>query len=77
MGDKVIRLVAKPDECRQSAIDTLRGLLAEAEAGSIIAVTGIVECRDGNYRHFGSSTMSRLQTSGALLEAAINRLNKE
>jgi hypothetical protein len=77
LGDNVVRLVAKSDECRNSTIETLKALLAEAEAGQVITVTGIAENSDGTYRNFGSTTMSRLQTSGALLEAAINRLTSE
>lgn len=71
-----VRLHTVRDECRDDAVRTLRDLLERAEAGEIIAVTGVAEIDGGTYRHFGSSTMSRLQTSGALLEAAIERLNE-
>lgn len=71
-----VRLVTARDACTATAVEVLRELLAEAEAGQIIAVTGIRENLDGTYRQFGSSTMSRLQTSGALLEAAITRLQE-
>lgn len=70
----IARLHAVPDQCADTAIETLRDLLAQAEAGNVIAITGVVEYRGGSYGHFGSSTMSRLQTSGVLLEAAIKRL---
>lgn len=73
----VRRLRTARDECGESAVALLRELLAAAEAGEIITVTGVAEDRSGGYRHFGSSTMSRLQTAGALLEASINRLQED
>lgn len=72
-----IRLHTARDTCRESAVEVLRGLLAQAEAGEVIGVTGVVEFAGGTYGQFGSSTMSRLQTSGALLEAAVTRLDLE
>ena len=68
---------AVPEICNEKAIAVLKGLLKGAEEGTLITVTGIAECRDGTYYHFGSATMSRLQTSGALLECAIKRLEDE
>lgn len=69
-----IKLVTKSDEVRNDAIECLRTVLGRLERGEAIAVYGIVELSDGCYRHFGSSTMSRLQTAGALLECAVERL---
>lgn len=75
MADPV-RLHTVRDECRDEAVATLRQLLADAEAGEIIAVSGIAELAGGSYRQFGSATMSRLQTAGALLELAVQRLDQ-
>ena len=55
-------------------VEKLRELLARAEAGEICGFTGIIEFPDETYQAVGSTTMSRLQTSGALLDAAIQRL---
>lgn len=68
------RLHTVRDQCADSAVKVLRDLLARAEAGEVVAVTGVVEYREGGYAQFGSSTMSRLQTAGALLEASVKRL---
>ena len=73
----VHELKAAPQLCNKKAIAVLEGLLEEAQAGTLIAVTGIAEFMDGTYRDFGSATMSRLQTAGALLECAIERLKIE
>lgn len=70
----ITELRTKKVKCTESALAELRALVEQAEAGEIIAVTGVVEFPDGTYRTFGSSTLSRLQSSGALLEAAIMRL---
>lgn len=67
-------LITERDKCSRDAARVLREVLAEVESGDAIAVYGIVEYKTGTYRHFGSVTMSRLQTAGALLECAIERL---
>ena len=71
-----VRLVAVPDQNNQQAIALLERLLEEARAGQLIAITVVAEYRDATYTHEGSSTMSRLQTAGALLEAAMARLQR-
>lgn len=67
-------LITERDKCRQDASHVLREVLAEVDSGEAIAVYGIVEYKTGTYRQFGSATMSRLQTAGALLECACERL---
>lgn len=69
-----IKLITKSDEVRNDAIECVRNVLSQLESGEAISVCGIVETNDGCYRPFGSSTMSRLQTAGALLECAVERL---
>lgn len=71
-----VRLHTVRDECRDEAVETLRQLLRAAESGEILAVSGIAELPGGSYRQFGSATMSRLQTAGALLELAVSRLDQ-
>lgn len=61
-------------ETAQSARNQLLELLAQADRGEVLAVFGVVERPNGCYEDFGSSTMSRLQTAGALLESACLRL---
>lgn len=72
----VLTLVTSPEKTRLSALEALDALRKEIESGDVIAITGIAERGDGTYRSFGSSTMSRLQTAGALLECAITRLDE-
>lgn len=71
---EVAKLKAAPDRNNQQVMEMLEDMLKQAKSGELIAVTGIMEYRCGSYGQFGSSTMSRLQTSGALLEAAVKRL---
>lgn len=63
--------------CQESVIATLETLLEEARRGELISVYGIAEGKSGAYKQFGSATMSRLQTAGALLECAMDRLRAE
>lgn len=70
-----LKLVTSRDHTRESALKTLEKLRAEIESGETIAISGIAESSDGGYHMFGSETMSRLQTAGALLECAIARLD--
>lgn len=71
-----VRLQTVRDNCRAEAVELLRDLLARAESGEVIAVSGIAEEPGGTYFNFSSATMSRLQTAGALLESAIARLEE-
>jgi hypothetical protein len=59
---------------KESVIDLLTTQLAEAQTGRIVGICGVVEYANGTYETIGSQTMSRLQTAGALLEAAMKRL---
>lgn len=70
-------LKAAPDQCGEQTVELLRSLLSQAESGELITLTGVAEYRGGTYGNVGSSTMSRLQTAGALLEAAVKRLGFE
>lgn len=65
----------KPDAAMQTGVvSELRDMLERAERGEFVGVWGLAELPGGQYFHFGSSTYNRLQTSGALLELAIERL---
>lgn len=57
----------------EQAADCLRTMAARADAGEIVAVTIVYEYADGCYGITRSPTLSRLQTMGALLDAAIMR----
>jgi hypothetical protein len=61
-------------QCCNEAIEELRGLLAMAEAGEIVAVSGVVDLANGKYQYFGSTTQDRRKTAGGLLDAAMQRL---
>lgn len=57
----------------EKTADCLRQLAERAERGEIVAVTVVTEFADGCYGISGSPVLSRLQTMGALLDAAIMR----
>lgn len=59
---------------QSSAIEYARGLLARCEAGEVVAVTALEEMPGGHYQVHASESANRLQTAGALLDAAISRL---
>ena len=48
-----------------------------ATENDVVSMTGIMELTDGSYFTFGSGSMSRLRTAGALLEAAMHRLQAD
>lgn len=58
----------------ESVISLLEILLIEAKKGNLIGLAGIAEYTEGAYQPISSSTLSRLQTAGALLDAAVARL---
>lgn len=70
----VTPLLTVVDKNNEETITQLRDALRRAEAGEVIAVSGILELSTGDYMSFGSPTLSRLQTAGALLELAVQRL---
>lgn len=51
----------------------LREMAEKADRGEILAVTVVYELPDGCYGISGTRTLSRLQTMGALLDAAFMR----
>lgn len=51
----------------------LRSLAERADTGEIVGATIVYELSNGCYGVVGSRTLSRLQTMGALLDAAIMR----
>ena len=68
----VSNLTLAPNRCNSDAIKILRDLLTRAEAGEIITITGVAELADST-ETFGSKTMSRQQTMGALMDALLCR----
>ena len=70
-------LTLLPKKDNTSAIEFARGLLARCESGEVIAVTAIEESMGGTYVVLGSTTPSRTQTAGMLLDAAMQRLKEE
>jgi hypothetical protein len=60
---------------KDDVIAYARDLLARCEAGEVIAVTAVEEYPGGTYAVGGSSSNSRTQTAGMLLDAAITRLS--
>lgn len=56
------------------AVEYAEGLLARCRSGETVGVTAVEEKPGGLYTLHGSKTLSRLQTAGALLDAAVWRL---
>lgn len=71
-----LSVVPLPNKLRQEGIAYLRDLLVRMDAGETVAVTTVEEKPDGTYSIGGTGTLSRLQTAGALLEAAMKRINQ-
>lgn len=68
------KVLAITPTLQASAIAYARELLARCEAGEVVAVTALEEMPGGRYQIHASESANRLQTAGALLEAAIARL---
>lgn len=55
----------------------LRELAERADAGDVVSVTVVAELHDGCYEVTRSRSLSRLQTIGALFDAAVSRAMEE
>lgn len=66
-----------PKKINQDALKMIKEISSQIESGEVTGFTIAVEFDDGTYMTMGSSTMSRLQTSGILLDMAIRRLDKD
>ena len=63
-----------PHPSTASAVDEARALLARCESGETVEFSTFERRRAGEYDIRGSAVCNRLETAGALLEAAIKRL---
>lgn len=72
-----LQVVEFPNQQKDACLDEARAMLERIEAGEVIAFTAVLEHPDGTYSVGGPGTMSRLQSAGALLDAAIRRLNND
>ncbi|HBI71512.1 MAG TPA: hypothetical protein DDZ22_21580 [Massilia sp.] len=61
----------------ETTVEYVRDLLERCERGEVTAVTVIEELPGGGYQYGGGSTPSRHATAGMLLDAAVERLQKE
>lgn len=78
MDGGVIRLLKTPEQAANSElISKLRNCLAQAESGEAIGITGVLYLRGGKYKCIGTSTYSRHEQAGALLDCAIERLKDD
>lgn len=73
MSDAPTLLRVERSTIHEEAAAKLRSLAERADTGEIIGVTVVYELSSGSYGVVGSRTLSRLQTMGALLDAAIMR----
>lgn len=65
---------SKADKACASAAEKLESLAAAARRGEVTGFHGIAEYADGTYQVHCTNSLSRLQSAGALLDAAIARL---
>lgn len=59
----------------ESTIVYVRDLLARCESGEVVEVTCLERLSGGAYQTHGGEIANRLETAGALLEAAMTRLS--
>lgn len=71
-----MNVVPLPNAHRASALVEAEALVDRIKAGEVVSFTVVMEHPSGTYSIAGPSTLSRLQTAGALLEAAVQRLQK-
>lgn len=71
-----LQVVPLPSKQRESALSEAEALLEGVQEGRIVGFTAVLEHPDGTYSVGGPATLSRLQSAGALLDAAITRLSK-
>lgn len=69
--NNIVEIKSKPN---QDAIDILEKLIGQVERREVTGISVVVENNDGTYHVEGSSTLSRLQTVGALMDIIVNRL---
>lgn len=72
--DEPFKIVSGQEKVKASVVKQLKMMLEQAEAGEIVGVTALCELAGGHTQLYGSATMSRLQTAGALLECAVDRV---
>lgn len=72
-----MKLSVLPLERPSGLVEYVRELLARCESGEVIAVSVVAEQRGGTYSLEGSTTPSRTQTAGMLLDCAIARLARD
>ncbi len=71
-----MNLVEFPNQLKDGCMEAARILTERIEAGEVTAFTVVMEHPDGTYSVGGPATLSRLQTAGALLDAAMRRLDR-
>lgn len=69
-------LVEIPKKINYDALEVVKSIIPRIESGEIVGVTLAIEESDGSYTTMGSTSMSRLQTAGLLLDLAIKRLER-
>ncbi len=69
-----LQVVEMPNRQKAACLDDARALVERVESGNVVGFTMILEHPDGTYTVGGPATLSRLQSAGALLDAAIGRL---
>ena len=72
-----LSIVPNSRKYNRTAVTRAIDLAKRAKAGEIVGFTGIAQLSGGGYEIVGSTTWSRLESAGALLDAAITRLAQE
>lgn len=75
---KKVSFLRTPDEGMSRCLaEKLKELLALAESGEAIGLLGCVFLRGGKYMNVGTSTYSRHEQAGVLLECAMERIRDD
>jgi len=71
------RLLPVKERHNKSVVLRAVDLARRGRSGEVVGFTGIAQLKGGGYEIVGSTTWSRLESAGALLDAAISRLQQE
>lgn len=69
-------VVGLPKKINTDALELVKSIIPRIESGEIVGVTFAIEESGGSYTTMGSTSMSRLQTAGLLLDLAMMRLQE-
>jgi hypothetical protein len=73
---KISHIKSAEQRVNDSTIELIEEWLIRAKSGEIVGIIAMIEIKDGFVDVEHSSTLSRLQRTGALFEMAMTTVNK-